>query len=871
MRNAFRLVPGSFRALLSLCVAAAGIVSAAPNFQGLWWNSPSGSESGWGINLAHQGDTIFATWFTYDTAGRGWWLSMTANRTVEGTYSGTLIESAGPAFSAIPFDPAKVTRTAAGSGTLTFSDADNARFTYAVRGAQQSKALARFAYGVVPTCAGASAAQLVTATNYQDLWWAAGGGESGWGINFAHQGDVIFATWFTYDADGTPLWLSATAAKVAPGVYAGQLIRSTGPAFSAVPFDPSRVTRAVAGTLTLVFSDGNSAAFAYTLGGVTRTKAITRMPLSEAGTRCAAPLAATITGKVFDGAIEKAVVCADANGNGRCDAGEAQTLTDAAGAYELAAPEGYRGPLAAEVIAGQSRDADQPAATVDRTYRMASPSRDYGTNITPYTTIVRLTGESDYRLAEELARNELGLPPRFAINPDAAPAGGSLAKSVAGAIVAALKDAHATGADYSAHDALAGVVALFPRALTQLPTVDIDTHGVPIDQRETYIDGHLTLTNPAAASPVTQLAIKIRGRGNSTWFADKKPYKVQVVNDAAYAAVSDILGMKKNRNWALLADHFDHSLLRNKLAYSLGNSRIFEDGLKWNPSGQHVEVTLNGEYLGVYLFTEDIRVDSTRLNIRKISASQLDGGYIVEVDYPLDCDPILQYTTPMGVRICVDTPDEESITPAQNQYIRDYIAAAEAAIYGSGDLSRINAVSFADWYLLQELFRNPDAAFFSSDRMWKDTEAAAIPGDRVLNIGPIWDFDISAGNSDQYQTEGCWVNKPLPITPDWPNWYRRIFDHREFLDLAIARWQSRRPALERFINASIDSYARRIREAQARNFSKWPVLGTDTWNTHYIFLTWEEEVDFVRRFLNERMAWMDRAFASPEAYDALCR
>jgi len=869
MRSASRVLFGSVLAVLLTCVTPAA--SAAPNYQGLWWNAPAGSESGWGINLAHQGDVLFATWFTYDAAGDGWWLSMTANRTAEGTYSGTLIESGGPGYSAVPFDPSKVTRTPVGNATLTFSDADNGTFSYTAKGVQQSKTITRFAFGVVPTCTGASAAQIVTATNYQDLWWAAGGGESGWGINFTHQGDVIFATWFTYDADGTPLWFSATAGKVATGVYTGSLIRTTGPAFSAVPFDPARVTRAEAGTLTLTFSDGNSAAFAYTLGGVTRTKAITRMPVSYTGTRCAAPLAATIKGKVFDGAIEKAVVCADANGNGRCEAGEVQALTDAAGAYELAAPEGYRGPLAAEVVAGQSRDAGPPATAVDRTYRMASPSRDYSTNITPFSTIVRLTREADYRLAEEFALNELGLPPRFAINLQAAPASGSLANSVAAAIVAALKDAHATSVDYSSSDALASVVARFPAALTHLPKLDIDTHGEPINQRETYIDGHLTITNPAASGAPTQLAIKIRGRGNSTWWEAKKPYKVQIVNDAAYAGVADFLGMKKNRNWVLLADHLDHSLMRNKLAYSLGNSSVFSDGLKWNPSGQHVEVTLNGEYVGVYLFAEDIRVDSTRLNIRKISASQLDGGYIVEVDYPLDCDPILQFTTPRGVRICVDTPDEEAITPAQNQYIRDYLRAVEGDIYGSGNLSRINAVSFADWYLLQELFRNPDAAFYSSDRMWKDADTAAIPGDRLLNIGPIWDFDISAGNSDQYQTNGCWVNKGFDITPDWPNWYRKIFDHPEFLDLAIARWQAKRPALERFVNAAIDSFARRLSEAQARNFDKWQVLGTTSWNTHYVFSTWQEEVDFLRHFLNERMAWMDQAFASPEAYNSLCR
>ena len=72
------------------------------SYQGLWWAAPAGAESGWGISLAHQGDTIFAIWSTYDTEGAGWWLSMAAQRTAEGTYAGQLIETHGPAFSATP-------------------------------------------------------------------------------------------------------------------------------------------------------------------------------------------------------------------------------------------------------------------------------------------------------------------------------------------------------------------------------------------------------------------------------------------------------------------------------------------------------------------------------------------------------------------------------------------------------------------------------------------------------------------------------------------------------------------------------------------------------------------------------------------------
>jgi serine protease len=273
--------------------AAVAASSTAPTTQvpveGLWWNSPAGSESGWGINLAQQGSVLFATWFTYDLTGKAWWLSMTATQTGSNpdVYTGQLFQTHGPAFSATPFDPALVTRTPVGSGTLTFTDLDRGSFNYIVNGTQQTKVITRQAFGALPTCIYAAQPDFASAQNYQDLWWVAGGAESGWGINLTHQGDNIFATWFTYDTDGTPLWLSVTAAKSASGVYSGQLIRTTGPAFSAVPFNPALVTRTTVGTATFTFANGNAATFTYTVNNITQSKQITRQLFAPpAGTIC---------------------------------------------------------------------------------------------------------------------------------------------------------------------------------------------------------------------------------------------------------------------------------------------------------------------------------------------------------------------------------------------------------------------------------------------------------------------------------------------------------------------------------------------------------------------------------------------------------
>jgi hypothetical protein len=268
---------------------------ATVNYQGLWWNSPAGSEAGWGINFAHQGEIIFASWFTYDLTGKGLWLVMTAPNIGGNSFSGTLLQATGPAFDAMPFppqgSPGGITGSSVGTGTLTFGDANSGSFAYTVNGITQTKAITRQVFGTLPTCTFSPQNNLAAASNYQDLWWAApAASEAGWGINLTHQGDTIFATWFTFDHDHTPMWLVVTAAKSGPGSYAGNLLRTTGPPFNSVPFppigSPGSVVSSVVGTATFTFTDGNTVTFAYTVNGVSQTKAVMRQVFRPPGTVC---------------------------------------------------------------------------------------------------------------------------------------------------------------------------------------------------------------------------------------------------------------------------------------------------------------------------------------------------------------------------------------------------------------------------------------------------------------------------------------------------------------------------------------------------------------------------------------------------------
>jgi hypothetical protein len=270
----------------SLQVAGEGI-AALENVSGLWWAAPPGSESGWGINFAQQHDTIFATWFTYDVDGSPWWLIAVLHQSPNGSYSGPVSTVTGPAFDTVPFEPTEVIETQVGTMTATFTDRKHATLSYTVKGISRTKQIVLQEFGPLPTCTWGAQSNLALATNYTDLWWnAPAGSESGWGVNMAHQGDLIFATWFTYDEAGRPWWLIAELQKRASGEYSGAVSTVTGPPFDTVPFDPGKVKETVVGTASVAFVNGNSANLAYSVNGTAQTKAITRQVFEAPGTVC---------------------------------------------------------------------------------------------------------------------------------------------------------------------------------------------------------------------------------------------------------------------------------------------------------------------------------------------------------------------------------------------------------------------------------------------------------------------------------------------------------------------------------------------------------------------------------------------------------
>lgn len=380
----------------------------------------------------------------------------------------------------------------------------------------------------------------------------------------------------------------------------------------------------------------------------------------------------------------------------------------------------------------------------------------------------------------------------------------------------------------------------------RLPVLAVTTAGGAPIGRDDYVAGQLAIS---AADPSLEYAgaIEIRGRGNSTWDMPKKPYRIRLVQKAPP------LGMPENRHWVLLANYGDKSLLRNHVAFEMGR----RTRLAWTPRAHLVEVTLNGDYIGQYQLTEQIRVGADRVDITElepedVTPETISGGYLLELDGRRDCAANVQFDTSRGVPYCIDTPDAESIAPAQYAYIRNYVQSTENAIYGAtftdpttGYAAWLDTATFVDWYLVNELMMNQDARDWSSIWSYKDR-------DGKLSRGPLWDFDISSGNANygaNTDPRGWWIR--------YGPWYGRLFEDPAFAQAVRARWNELKADQIDTLLAFIDAEVAGMGDAPANNFQRWPILAGHVWPNGVVTGSYEGEVAYFKDWLIQRIAWLD--------------
>lgn len=382
---------------------------------------------------------------------------------------------------------------------------------------------------------------------------------------------------------------------------------------------------------------------------------------------------------------------------------------------------------------------------------------------------------------------------------------------------------------------------------TGLPVVEIWTNAyAPILDRETYVKGCMRMTaGSAQPEPVGlyQGALEIRGRGNSTWDMPKKGYRLKLPKPGAA-----MLNMPADRDFVLLANYADKTLMRAAVGFELSR-RL---NMAWTPRMRHVDVYLNGAFIGNYLLGEHVKVAPHRVNVSAMLPTDVGGGYLVEADFPQYTDPgDITTTTASGILFNIKAPDP--INQTQFNYISAYLQRVETMLLSKNfDATRgyptlIDVDTFIDWWIVKELVKDVDAPFRSSVYLHKDRGGK-------LKMGPLWDFDLSSGNVD-YST----ASEPTGWRiQEKSEWFEHLFQDKAFRAKVYDRWKTVKASQIDTLLPFIDRTAVMLDASQRENFKRWDILNTWVWPNNVVTGSYQGEVQYLRDWLQTRIKWMDK-------------
>lgn len=382
--------------------------------------------------------------------------------------------------------------------------------------------------------------------------------------------------------------------------------------------------------------------------------------------------------------------------------------------------------------------------------------------------------------------------------------------------------------------------------LTNIPVVTIHTkdNQIPFD-KETDIDGYVSIISQDGKHILSD-TITIRERGNASRQFPKKPYRIK------FEHKQSVLGSPaKAKKWTLINNYGDKTLLRNPLAYEI-SKRL---NMPFTPFCTPVNVLLNGEYKGCYQLSDQIEVDKNRVNIKEMeptdnSGEALTGGYFIEVDGYADTE-ISYFYSQRGTPVTIKSPDEEEITPEQKNYIASHFSLME-----NNPAQYLDYNTFLRHFLVGELSGNTDT--YWSTYMYKHR------GNDTLFVGPVWDFDIAFDNDYRtypinnkndyvYRSGGSVVGYMRTLTD-------KVINSSQGADQLLITWiQARWTGIDAgSLCAYIDQQAQNLQQSQRLNFLRWPILNSNVHMNPTSRGSYQAEVDYLKKYIENRIVWMDR-------------
>ena len=340
---------------------------------------------------------------------------------------------------------------------------------------------------------------------------------------------------------------------------------------------------------------------------------------------------------------------------------------------------------------------------------------------------------------------------------------------------------------------------------------------------------------------------RVRGRGNSTWEKDKKPYSLKLEKKAS------LLGMGNNKNWVLLADYYDNSHLRNRTTYWFCRSLDQLYAIRCVP----VEVVMNGDYYGTYLLSENVRVGEGRVEIAELTETDeelpaISGGYLMAMSPYGTADERSVFQTEKGIEFEFETPDFVTYeNQAQKDYISGYLQKTEDAIFGENfrDADGVSYMEYmdldaaVDYWWMQEFTMNGDAFVTDSTRLYKDRNGKLI-------WGPAWDFDYVAWGNLQYDEAEAMQYKGFNNTV--MSWFDRLKADPVFIQALKDRWTTFDGKLEQITKEGgiLDRYYKEQVASKYYDYERWGYYSSP--NSDY-----RSEVEQFRKWIEKRRAWVN--------------
>ncbi|MBQ7421001.1 MAG: CotH kinase family protein [Prevotella sp.] len=376
---------------------------------------------------------------------------------------------------------------------------------------------------------------------------------------------------------------------------------------------------------------------------------------------------------------------------------------------------------------------------------------------------------------------------------------------------------------------------------TGIPIVDIHTeNAAPIESKDNWINATIKIHGGVDYPDLEEVACKVKGRGNSTWGLSKKPYAIKLDKKAA------ILDMPAHKRWVLLANYYDPTALKTQLAFHMGEK--YTD-LEYTPRYRHAMVFMNDNPQGLYDFGEQIKIDKNRVNLS-------NEGCLLEVDYHADSisSDDVYFTSAFGYKMTIKDPDvvfpspqydeiRERYNRAENAIVSDDFLDAELGYKAYWDLQ-----SLCDWYLINEISLNTDAAFRTSCYITMDK-------DKKLKMGPLWDFDLAFcfidSETEPDSPQGLYIGTYFP--------FDKLFKDPIFKNAVKERFNEIYSHLDD-INEFIDNKSSILKHSLIEENKIWqlicksPSSDEETLNSH------QEKVKFMKTWLKERMEWLHQEF-----------